>query len=57
MTKIIYQGHEFDFDAAVNLMDSEICEALSGTVETDQEFMDAYAKAHAEKFGEEFIIN
>lgn len=57
MSKIIYKGHEFDFDAAVNLMDVEICQALSDGPETDQEFMDAYAKAHEAKYGKEFVIN
>jgi hypothetical protein len=58
MSTVIYRGKEFDFDAAFNLMDAEICEVLSETtVKTDQEFMDAYAKAHAAKYGEEFVIN
>lgn len=57
MTKITYKGHEFDFDAAVNLMDAELVEALSGSTETDQEFMIAYAKAHEAKYGAEFVIN
>lgn len=59
MTKITYKGHQFDFDAAVNLMDAEICEGINmdGACTTDQEFMDAYAKAHETKYGKEFVIN
>lgn len=57
MGKIIYDDHEFDFDAARNLMDDELCEQIHGTVETEQEFVDAYAKAHADKYGDEFVIN
>ena len=57
MSKITYNDHEYDMDAARNLMDDEICERIHGTVDTDQEFFDAYVKAHAEKFGEEFVIN
>ena len=57
MGKIIYNDHEFDFDAARNLMDDELCEQIHGTVETEQEFVDAYAKAHADKYGDEFVIN
>ena len=56
-TKITYKGHEYDMDAARNLMDDDICEAIHGTVDTDQEFFNAYIKAHSEKFGEEFVIN
>lgn len=55
--KIIYRGQEFDMAAARNLMDDEICELIHGTVETEQEFFDAYIEAHAKKFGEEFVIN
>ncbi len=57
MGKIIYNDHEFEFDAARNLMDDELCEQIHGTVETEQEFVDAYAKAHADKYGNEFVIN
>ena len=51
-------GYEFDFEAAVNLMDGEICEELNDEIApcTDQEFFDAYCKAHEEKFGEEFEL-
>jgi hypothetical protein len=58
VSKVTYKDNEFDFDAVFNLMDAEICEALSeAAVKTDQEFLDAYAKAHAAKYGEEFVIN
>lgn len=56
-SKIEYNGETFDMDAARNLMDDEICEKIHGTVNTEQEFFDAYVKAHSEKFGEEFVIN
>ena len=58
-SKIVYRGHSFDFDAAVNLMDDEICEDIhaAGSCITDQEFMDAYVDAHRIKYGEEFVIN
>ena len=42
---------------ARNLMDDDLCEQIHGTVDTDQEFFDAYVIAHAEKFGEAFVIN
>ncbi|ACU93984.1 hypothetical protein Ccur_02570 [Cryptobacterium curtum DSM 15641] len=50
-------GNEIDFEAAVNLMDDEIREELHEKMApcSNQEFLEAYAKAHAEKFdGEEF---
>lgn len=53
-------GKTIDFDAAVNLMDDEIREDLHNKMApcTDQEFLDAYAKAHADKYdGEAFEVN
>ena len=52
-----YYGNEVNYDAAVELMDDDIREQLHDQMApcTEQEFFDAYAKAHAEKFdGEEF---
>ena len=57
MTQITYNSQEFDSDAARNLMDDELCEAIHGTVDTEQEFMDAYATAHAGKYCVDFVIN
>ena len=55
--KIEHKGKKFDIDAARNLMDDELCEQIHGTVETEQEFFDAYVAAHQEKYGDEFVIN
>lgn len=55
--KIIVDGEVFDLDAARNLMDDELCEQIHGTVETDQEFVDAYLVAHKAKFDEDFTVN
>lgn len=52
-----YYGNEVNFEAAAALMDDDIREKLHDQMApcTEQEFFDAYAKAHAEKFdGEEF---
>jgi len=60
MSTVILNDKEIDFDVAVNLMDDEIREELHSQLApcTDQDFMDAYVKAHAEKFdGEEFQVN
>jgi hypothetical protein len=57
MNAVTYNGKTIDLDAARMVMDDEICESIHLTVETEQEFMDAYAKAHVAKFGEEFAFN
>lgn len=51
-------GVEINFDAAVNLMDDDIREMLHEEIApcTDQEFFDAYCKAHEDKFGEEWEL-
>ena len=49
-------GVEIDFDAAANLMDAEICEAVNFDLApcTEQAFFDEYVKRHLAKYGEEF---
>ncbi len=49
------QGKPADFDAAVELMDDDIREALHDKIApcSDQAFIDAYVAAHAEAFGGE----
>lgn len=52
-------GEEFDFCAAVNLMDHDLCIECSNTSyngETPQQFFDRYCAAHYKKFGEEFEL-
>lgn len=51
-------GVEINFDAAVNLMDDDIREMLHEEIApcTDQEFFDAYCKAHEDKFDEEWEL-
>lgn len=55
---VTYNNTQVDFEAAVNLMDDEIREALHTELApcTEQEFFDAYCKAHEDKYGEEFAI-
>ena len=51
-------GTEIYMDAAVELMDDELREALAAEgFETEQEFFTAYEKAHAEKYGEEWELS
>lgn len=51
-------GVEINFDAAVNCMDDEIREMLHQEIApcTDQEFFDAYCKAHEDRFDEEWEL-
>ena len=57
---IVLHDREHSFDVAVNMMDDDIREELAeeiGADCTEQEFLDAYVKAHAAKFGgEEFVL-
>lgn len=47
------------WDAIVNMMDDELREDLHMELApcAEQEFFDAYAKAHAERFGEEWELD
>ena len=47
-------GVEIEWNAAVNLMDDDLREELSADLApcTEQEFFEAYAKSHDNKFGE-----
>lgn len=49
-------GNERDWDAIVSMMDDDIRERLHAEMApcSNQEFFDAYVKAHWEKFGESF---
>ena len=57
-SKVLLNGYEVDLDAVVNMMDDEIREELHNKLVpcTDQEFVDAYIKAHAAKYGKQFNI-
>lgn len=53
-TVINSEGHELDFESAVQYMDDDIREELHRDMAPcgEQEFFTAYEKAHAAKFGE-----
>lgn len=58
MKVINTNGHEIDFEAAVQMMDDEIREAVvSEGYESEQVFFTAYEKAHAEKYGTEWELS
>lgn len=52
-------GTELDYEAAVVFMDYDIREELHRELApcTEQEFFDAYCKAHLERFGEDFFLD
>lgn len=49
-------GNEYDWDTVVSCMNDDIREQIHREIApcSNQEFFDAYVKAHREKFGEEF---
>ena len=52
-----FYGNKIDFEAAVNLMNDDIREAIANTGDFDddpQGFAEAYAREHEAAFGEEF---
>lgn len=57
MKKVVINkyGAEIDYEVAVTMMDDDIREEVHMKLApcTDQEFFDAYAKAHADKYGAE----
>lgn len=58
--QVVINNQTVDFDAAVNLMDDDLREAIHDQMAgncTKQEFADAYCMAHTNKFGCEFKIN
>ena len=57
MKVINMNGTEINYWAAVMLMDDEIRESICGNVDSEQEFFNAYEKAHAEKYGEEWELS
>ena len=58
MTKVMLRDKEIDFQAAVELMDEDIRDRLYIIMGpcAEQDFLDAYAKAHADKYNEEFVV-
>lgn len=56
--KVMLNGSEIDFEAAVNLMDDEIREELHAELAPcgNQEFLDACVERHAQKYGEDFQV-
>ena len=56
MPEVTLNNRTVDYDAAVNLMDDSIREAVHADLApcTEQEILDEYCKRHYEKYHEEF---
>lgn len=56
---VVIDGKLVDPDAAVNLMDDSLRERLHQEMApcTDQEFIEAYCRAHKKEFNETFQVN
>ena len=57
MVDITFNGMTMEFDVVAGMMDAEVKAAVTETLGdcTEQELLDAYMKAHKEKFGSEFL--
>ena len=55
--EVTFEGRKIDLTAARELMDDDLCEQIHGTVDTDQQFLDAYLAAHEAKYGQPFSFN
>ncbi|WP_426702779.1 hypothetical protein ACPPVV_07205 [Rhodanobacter sp. Col0626] len=56
-SRIIYGDQQFDFSALRSRMDPELAENIEGSVDTDQDFFNAYLLAHNEKYGQRFVVD
>jgi len=57
--RVIVDGREVDYDAAVMLMDDDIRNRLHDDMPlgvSAQDFVDAYCAAHRDAFGEDFVV-
>jgi hypothetical protein len=52
---IIHDGQSYDLRELRTLMDADLVAAIDSTG-TDQDFFNAYLIAHADKYGERFIV-
>ena len=54
-----YGIRKISFDVAVSLMDEDLREELHFKLSpcTEQEFFDAYAEAHEQRFGESWVLD
>lgn len=58
MGKVTWDDEEFEYESLLDRMDEELMGSLRKSRDwpSDQDFLDAYAEAHMERFGERFQI-
>ena len=57
MSKITYDGQDFDIETLRARMDKDVVAELDADSSTDQDFFDSYLIAHQNKHGERFSID
>lgn len=57
MADITFNGMTMEFDVVASMMNADIKAAVLESLgkSSEQEFLDAYMKAHKERFGSEFL--
>lgn len=55
-SRVVFEGRSYDLAALRSRMDTDLVTNI-GSMETDQEFFDAYLIAHADKYGEGFRVH
>ena len=58
MSMVTYNDESFDFNEIKDRMDGDLSSELqANTYASEQDFFDAYVAAHAEKFGQRFVVS
>jgi hypothetical protein len=56
MSKIVYEGNNYELEQLRERMDQDLMDELDGNF-TDQQFFDSYLIAHDRKYGERFVVD
>ncbi|MDQ6646577.1 MAG: hypothetical protein M3Y93_04990 [Pseudomonadota bacterium] len=57
MSKVTYDGQDFDMEDLRRGMDRDLVADLDKDSNTDQDFFDSYLIAHEKKYGEKFSVS
>jgi len=55
MPDITFFGMTMEYSAVENMMDDQLKSEIVETITDEQDIIDAYIKAHKEKFGTDFL--
>jgi hypothetical protein len=53
---VVYDGQSYDIRQLRRLMDAGLAARIEPTARSEQDFFDAYLIAHADKYGERFVV-